>query len=148
MKVILQKDVKALGKKGDIKEVAEGYARNFLFVKNLAIEATPGNVNSLKSINQSKEKKAEEELKKAKLLAQKLEKEAVQIAAKAGEGGRLFGAVTNKQVAQALLKKKHKIDKRKIQMDEPIRSIGFTEIPIKIHPEVVAKVRVEVVEEK
>lgn len=148
MKVILQQDVKGIGKKGDVKEVAEGYARNFLLPRKLAVEATAGAINTHSAQEKSKQKKAQEELEKAQALARKLEEEKITISAKAGEGGRLFGAVTNKQVADALNKKKYKIDKRKILMDEPIRSLGVTKVTIKLHAEVSTTVSVHVVEEK
>jgi large subunit ribosomal protein L9 len=148
MKVIFQKDVKNVGKKGEIKEVAEGYARNFLLPRKLAIPATQGNMNTQDAKESSKQKKQQEELEQAQALAASLEKEDIQIPAKAGEGGRLFGAVTNKQIAQTLNKKKYKVDKRKIMMDEPIRAIGFTNVLIKLHPEVTATLKVQVVEEK
>lgn len=148
MKVILQQDVKGIGKKGDVKEVAEGHARNYLFPRKLAIEATQGNLNTHSAQEKSKQKKAQEELAAAQALAEKLGAEKITLQAKAGEGGRLFGAVTNKQVAEALAKKKYKIDKRKIMMDEPIRTLGVTQVAIKLHPEVQATVHVQVVEEK
>jgi large subunit ribosomal protein L9 len=148
MKVIFQKDVKNVGKKGELKEVAEGYARNFLLPRKLAIPATQGNLNTHDAIEKSKENKKQQELETAQALAQKLEKETIQVAAKAGEGGRLFGAVTNKQIAEVLAKKKYKVDKRKIVMDEPIRTIGFTNVPLKLHPEVIATLKVQVVEQK
>jgi large subunit ribosomal protein L9 len=148
MKVIFQKDVKSVGKKGEIKEVSEGYARNFLLPRNLAIPATQGNMNTQDAKEKSKQKKLQEELEAAQSLAKKLENETIQIPAKAGEGGRLFGAVTNKQIAETLNRKKFKVDKRKIMMDEPIRAIGFTNVPIKLHPEVTATLKVQVVEEK
>lgn len=148
MKVIFQKDVKGVGKKGELKEVAEGYARNFLLPRKLAIPATPGNLNTHDAIEKSKENKKQQELEAAQAIAQKLEKETIQVKAKAGEGGRLFGAVTNKQIAEVLAKKKYNVDKRKIVMDEPIRTIGFTNVPLKLHPEVIATLKVQVVEDK
>ncbi|WP_025027546.1 50S ribosomal protein L9 [Caldalkalibacillus mannanilyticus] len=147
MKVIFQKDVKGVGKKGEVKEVAEGYFRNFLAPKKLAVEASESNLTSHKMKEKSKEKKHQEEVEQARELAAKLEKETVQIKAKAGEGGRLFGAVTNKQVAEALARKKYSIDKRKIVMNEPIRTIGVTNVPVKLHPEVTATLKVQVIEE-
>lgn len=147
MKVIFQKDVKGVAKKGEVKEVSEGYARNFLFPRQLAVEANQGNMNTLEAKEKSKQKKDQENLDAAKNLAEKLGKEKIQITARAGEGGRLFGAVTNKQVAEALNKKKYKIDKRKILMDEPIRSLGVTQVPVKLHPEVTATIHVHVVEQ-
>ncbi|MFD1706064.1 50S ribosomal protein L9 [Siminovitchia sediminis] len=149
MKVIFLKDVKGRGKKGEVKDVAVGYAQNFLFKQGLAVEATPGNLANLKN-QQKKEKKLEEQaLQEAKNLKEKMEKLTVEIKAKSGEGGRLFGSITNKQVADEL-KKKHdiKIDRRKIEMDQPIRSLGVTKVPVKLHSEVSATLHVHVVEQK
>lgn len=148
MKVILQQDVKGVGKKGEIKEVAEGYARNFLLPRKLAVEATQANLSVHQAKVRSKKRKEEEELEAAKRLKEKIEKEKITIPAKAGEAGRLFGAVTNKQVAEALNKKKYKVDKRKIIMDEPIRALGVTQVTAKLHPEVTATIQVHVVEEQ
>ncbi|MDQ0339300.1 large subunit ribosomal protein L9 [Caldalkalibacillus uzonensis] len=147
MKVILQQDVKGVGKKGEVKEVSDGYARNFLLKQNLAVEATPGNMKALKKKKQSEQKKAEEELRQAQELAAKLEKETVTLTAKAGEGGKLFGSITNKQIAEQLKKMNYKIEKRKIVLDEPIRSLGVTHVPVKLHPEVTATLKVHVVEQ-
>ena len=147
MKVIFQQDVKGKGKKGEIKNVSEGYARNFLFPNNLAIEATKGNMKGLEAQKKSEEKRAEEELNEAKKYKEELESLTVEIKAKAGEGGRLFGAVSTKQIAETLTKMKKKVDKRKIMLGGPIRALGYTNVPIKIHPEVIATVKVHVVEE-
>lgn len=147
MKVILLKDVKGQGKKGEIKNVSDGYARNFLLKKNLAVEATPGN---MKTLEQKKKKEKEEEkkvLEEAKQLKKTLENLTIELQAKSGDGGRLFGSITNKQIAEEL-KKSHKIkiDKRKIELDEPIRALGYRNVPIKLHPEVTATVKVHVKE--
>lgn len=147
MKVILQKDVKGIGKKGELKEVADGYARNYLLPRKLAVEATQGNLKVHSAQLKSKEKRTAEELAEAQALAKQLAAEKVVISAKAGEGGRLFGAVTNKQIAEALKQKKYNIDRRKIVLDEPIRSLGVTQVPVKLHQEVTATLAVQVVEE-
>ncbi|MEB1808227.1 MAG: 50S ribosomal protein L9 [Bacillaceae bacterium] len=147
MKVIFLEDVKGKGKKGEVKNVAEGYARNFLFPQNLAVEASQGNVKSLEAQKKSESKKAAEELADAQKYKEELESITVEIKAKSGEGGRLFGAVSTKQIAEQLSKMKKKVDKRKIMLDEPIRALGFTNVPIKIHPEVVATVKVHVTEQ-
>ncbi|WP_202081549.1 50S ribosomal protein L9 [Caldalkalibacillus salinus] len=147
MKVILQKDVKGIGKKGEVKEVAEGHARNYLLPRKLAVEATQGNMSTLEAKMNSEKKKKEEELQQAKELAKQLENEKISIPAKAGDGGRLFGAVTNKQIAESLKKKKYKIDKRKIELDEPIKALGVTQVPVKLHPKVTATLHVHVVEQ-
>ncbi|MBP3952621.1 50S ribosomal protein L9 [Bacillus suaedae] len=147
MKVIFLEDVKGKGKKGEAKNVSEGYARNYLLPNNLAVEATSGNMKNLEAQQKSKQKKTEEELDKAKAYKDELEALTVEIKAKSGEGGRLFGAISTKQIAETLAKMKKKVDKRKILLDQPIRALGYTNVPIKIHPEVIATVKVHVVEE-
>ncbi len=149
MKVVFLKDVKGKGKKGEIKEVAEGYAQNFLIPNGYARPATSGTVKEMEAFKASEDKRKEKELDDAKKLAKQLEETTVSISAKAGEGGRLFGAVTSKQIAEELLKKeKIKLDKRKILLDEPIRNLGYTHISVKLHQEVIAKLKVQVIEEK
>mgnify|MGYP001305459866 CR=1 FL=1 len=147
MKVIFLVDVKGKGKRGEVKEVAEGYARNYLFPKKLAVEATEANLKNLEAKKKSEQKKAEEEYNKALEMKDALEKVTLEIKAKSGEGGRLFGAISSKQIAEALKEKQFQIDRRKILLDEPIRSLGFTNVPIKIHPKVTATVKVHVIEE-
>ncbi|WP_240376296.1 50S ribosomal protein L9 [Bacillus piscicola] len=147
MKVIFQQDVKGKGKKGEIKNVSEGYARNYLFPNNLAVEATKGNMKNLQAKQASDDKKAKEQLEEAKEYKKKLENTTVTVKAKAGEGGRLFGAVSTKQIAETLKQMNMKVDKRKIELNDPIRSLGVTKVPIKIHPQVTATVSVHVVEE-
>ena len=146
MKVIFLKDVKGKGKEGEVKNVADGYARNYLFPNKLAVEANKSNLQALKAKKRSDQKKAEEELKKAKELKASLEKTTVELKAKSGEGGRLFGSVTSKQIADELKKKGIQVDKRKIELDEPIRSLGYTNVPVKIHPDVTAVIKVHVTE--
>jgi large subunit ribosomal protein L9 len=148
MKVIFLKDVKGQGKRGEIKNVSEGYATNFLLPQGLAQPASEGAVKTLDNQKRAEEKRKEQEKLDAQALAAKLNELTVQVRAKAGEGGRLFGAITNKQVADELEKLKMKLDKRKIVMDEPIRSLGVTKVPVKLHPEVTATLNVHVVEEK
>lgn len=147
MKVIFLQDVKGKGKKGEVKNVAEGYARNYLLKNNLAIEANAGNMKTLEKKKESEQKKADEEKQQAEALKEKLEKMTIELKAKAGENGRLFGAITNKQIAEQLKKMKIKIDKRKIEMDEPIRSLGYTNVSVKLHPKVTGTVKVHVTEE-
>jgi large subunit ribosomal protein L9 len=148
MKVILQKDVKGQGKKGQVVDVSEGYARNFLFPKNLAVEATGGNIKVLEQKEKSNEKRKEEEKEQAVAFAKQLEETTVTIEVKAGEGGRLFGAVSTKQIAEALKKAKLNIDKRKLVLDEPIKTLGYTKVPVKLHLEVTGILNIHVVEEK
>ncbi len=147
MKVILLKDVKGLGKKGEVANASDGYARNFLFPKNLATEATEGNMKTLKQQKTSQKLKKEQELEEAKELAKKLEKTTIEITAKAGEGGRLFGSVTSKDLAEAL-KKQHKvnIDKRKINLPEPIRELGVRHVEVKVYTGVIGKLKVSIKE--
>ncbi|HHY21328.1 MAG TPA: 50S ribosomal protein L9 [Bacilli bacterium] len=147
MKVIFLKDVKGKGKKGEVKDVAEGYARNYLLPNKLAVEANQGNMKNLEAQQRSEQKKAAEELVEAQKYKVELEALTVEIKAKSGEGGRLFGAVSTKQIVDELAKMKKKVDKRKVMLDEPIRSLGYTNVPVKIHPEVVATVKVHVVAE-
>lgn len=146
MKVIFIKDVKGRGKAGEVKNVADGYARNYLLPNNLAVEATKGNMQSLKAKQQSEARKAEEEKQEAEQLKVLLEKTTVELKAKTGEGGRLFGSITSKQIADELKKQKINIDKRKIDLAEPIRSLGYTNVPVKVHPEVTAVIKVHVAE--
>ncbi|QKS73373.1 50S ribosomal protein L9 [Paenalkalicoccus suaedae] len=146
MQVILLQDVKGQGKKGDVKNVPDGYARNFLFKNNLAVEANAGNMKSLEKKKESQEKQAEQELEGAKKYKEELEKLTIELTAKAGEGGRLFGAVTSKQIAEQLKKMDLKIDKRKIDLNEPIRALGYSNVDVKIHPKVTATLKVHVKE--
>ena len=147
MKVVFLKDVKGKGKKGEIKEVAEGYARNFLIKNGYAKEANNQALSELQGQQRLAEKTAAAELQAAKDLKEKVEGLEVTIKAKAGEGGRLFGAVSTKQIADAL-QKDHgiKVDKRKME-SEGIRSLGYTNIPVKLHQEVKATLKVQVIEE-
>lgn len=144
MKVIFLKDVKGKGKKGEVKEVADGYAHNYLIKNGLAEEATKGNISALKAQQKKAEKVAEQQLEEAKQLKEQLETLTLEIFTKAGDGGRLFGSITNKQIADALKKKDFKIDKRKIELAEPIRALGVTAVPVKLHHEVTATLNVHV----
>lgn len=146
MKVIFLKDVKGKGKRGEIKNVSDGYARNYLFPKNLAEEATSGNLNALKVQEKKVREHAQEELVRAEQLKETIEKLTVEVSAKSGEDGRLFGSVTSKQIAEQLKKQKIKVDKRKIELDEPIRTLGYTKVPVKLHHDVTAVVNVHVAE--
>ena len=148
MKVIFLKDVKGKGKKGEVKNVADGYAQNFLLKQGLAVEASNANVSSLNAQKKKHEKEAIEELEQMQELKKVLEELTVQLSAKSGEGGRLFGSITSKQIADEL-KKSHsiKLDKRKIDLPDAIRALGFTNVPVKLHPEVSATVKVHVTEQ-
>ena len=149
MKVILLKDVKGTGKKGEVKEVSDGYARNFLLPKKMAVVADQTNVKELKEQNKSAEIKAQKEYEEAVELGKKMEEMAITIYSKAGDGGRLFGSITSKDIAEQL-KKQHSIevDKRKISLDEPIRVLGSRFVEIKIHQKVTTKIRVDVREKQ
>ncbi|WP_313263913.1 50S ribosomal protein L9 [Enterococcus sp.] len=150
MKVIFLQDVKGKGKKGDIKEVPNGYAQNFLIKNNLAKPANNESMAELKGKQKAKEKQDAEVLAEAKELKALLEKEetVVKINAKAGEDGRLFGSIPSKQIADALNKQyKIKIDKRKIELDQPIRALGFTQVPVKLHPQVTTTINVHTIQE-
>ena len=146
MKVIFLKDVKGQGKKGEVKEVSEGYARNFLMPKGLVQPATEGNVKTLEQMNVSEQKKKEKEKEQAKELGDKIAEMTLVIKAKSGEGGKLFGSITSKQIADELAGQGVKIDKRKIELDDPIRTMGVTNVAIKLHPEVKTTLKVHVVE--
>ena len=147
MKVVFLKDVKGKGKKGEIKEVAEGYARNFLIKNGYAKEATNQALSELEGQKRLAEKNAAAELQAAKDLKERVEQLEVTIKAKSGEGGRLFGAVSTKQIAEEM-QKSHgiKIDKRKME-SEGIRSLGYTNVPVKLHQEVKATLKVHVIAE-
>lgn len=149
MKVILLKDVKGTGKKGEVKEVSDGYARNFLLPKKMAVVADNTNVKELNEKNKSKELKAQKEYEEAVALGKKMEDMAVTIYSKAGDGGRLFGSITSKDIAEQL-KKQHGIDvdKRKVLLDEPIRVLGSRFVEIKMHQKVTTKIRVDVREKQ
>ncbi|HZG84879.1 50S ribosomal protein L9 [Paenibacillus sp.] len=146
MKVIFLQDVKSQGKKGEIKEVSEGYAMNFLIPRGLAKPASEGNVKTLENQKQAELRRKEQEKIEAQQLGKTLEGLTVVLKSKSGEGGRLFGSITNKQIAEELEKMKIKIDKRKIALDEPIRTLGTTQVPVKLHPEVTATLKVQVTE--
>jgi large subunit ribosomal protein L9 len=148
MKVVFLKDVKGQGKKGEIKEVSEGYANNFLIAQGLAAPATTGAVKQLDNQKKAEQRKKDQEKADAQTLAVKLNELTVQIKAKSGEGGRLFGAITSKQIAEALEKQKIVVDKRKVLLDDPIRTLGVTKVPVKLHSEVTATLSVQVIEEK
>lgn len=148
MEVILLKDVKGQGKKGDIVKVSNGYARNFLIPKGLAVEATEGGKKKVEEIKAAQKRKEQQQRNKAKKLCEKLSGLKVILKVKAGEKGKLFGSITGKDIAEGL-EKQHgiKIDKKKIILDEPIKNIGVYKVPIKIYPEISAELEVETKEE-
>ena len=145
MKVILQADVKGTGKKGQVYEVADGYARNFLFPKKLAIEATTGNIQDISHKKAVEDRRKVKEKEDALQLAGKLNALQIEVKTKTGEGGRLFGSVTSKEIADALKKQYGvEVDKRKLDLKEPIKALGSYEVHVKVHPEVIAKLQVHV----
>ena len=148
MKVILIEDVKSLGKKGQVVEVSDGYARNFILPKKLGVEATGKNLNDLKLQKNNEKKVAQENLDAAKELAAELSAGKVELAIKVGEGGRTFGSVSSKEIAVAVKDQMQlDIDKKKIQLKESIKSLGTHIVTVKLHPEVSAELKVVVKEE-
>lgn len=145
MKVILLQDVKKVGKKGDLVEAADSYARNVLLRQKLAVEANGKTMNDLKLRKANDEKVAEENLEKAKELKELLEKSSVTVRAKTGEGDRLFGSISGKEIADAAKEQLGvELDRRKIVVDTPIKSIGTMEVAVKLHPQVKAALTVKV----
>ena len=149
MKVILLEDVKSLGKKGEIVNVNDGYARNYVLPKKLGVEAKNKNMNDLKLQKANDEKVAKQLLDEAKAFAQEMEKDEITVYIKAGEGGRTFGSVSSKEIAQAYKEQCGKeIDKKKIILPEAIKSFGVYEVGVKLHPSVTGKLKVKVSEMK
>lgn len=146
MKVILKQDIKGVGKKDQVINAADGYARNYLFPKNLAVPADAGNMNNLKAKNESVQYRKGEDLKEAKEIAEKMKKITVKIPVKAGENGKLFGGVTAKEISETLKKDFNiNVDKKKILLTETIKVAGCTKVDIKLNEGVLASVQVMVV---
>ena len=147
MKVILTEDVKKLGKKWEIVDVSDGYARNYVIPKKLGVEANNKNMNDLKLKKANEEKIAKEQLEAAQAFAKELETKEVTVSIKSGEGGKTFGSVSSKEIAEAAKAQcGMEIDKKKIQMPEAIKSLGVYEIAVKLHPKVTGKLKVKVEE--
>ena len=147
MKAILLQDVKALGKKGEVVNVNDGYARNFILPKKLGVEANGKNLNDLKLQKNNEAKVAQEHLDAAKKLAEELKAGKVVLTMKVGEGGRTFGSVSSKEIAEAVKEQMHlDIDKKKIQLKEQIKTLGTHIVSVKLHPEVTAELNVSVKE--
>ena len=147
MKVILVEDVKALGKKGEMVNVSDGYARNMLFPKKLALEASAKNINDLKLKKAHDEKVAKEQLADARAFAEELAKAQVKVSVKVGEGGKVFGSVSSKEIAEAAKAQINlELDKKKIQLPESLKNFGSYEVTVKLHPQVAAKLTVKVTE--
>ena len=147
MQVVLLQDVKALGKKGDVVKVNDGYARNFILPKKLGVEATAQNLNQLKQQKAFEAKQAAEQLAEAQALGAELEKKCVKLAVKVGEGGRLFGAISSKEIVEAAKDQCGlELDKKKVVLPEPIKTLGTHLVPVKLHKDVTANLKVEVTE--
>ena len=147
MKVILLEDVKALGKKGDICDVSDGYARNFILPKKKGVEASADNLNNLKLKKANDAKVAQENLENAQKLAAELAQKAVVVKIKVGEGGKLFGAISSKEIAAAVKEQMNlELDKKKIVLNDPIKTLGDHDVKLKLHKDVAASLTVKVVE--
>ena len=147
MKVILLEDVKSLGKKGQIVNVSDGYARNMILPKKLGVEATSKNLNDLKLRKANEEKVAQENLDAAKAFAEDLSTKEIILTLKVGEGGRTFGSVSSKEISEAAKKQLNlDIDKKKLQLENPIRNLGVTNVPVRLHPKVTGSLKVWVKE--
>lgn len=147
MKVILLEDVKSLGKKGEVVNVSDGYARNMILPKKLGVEATSKNLNDLKLRKANEEKVAQENLDAAKAFAEELSTKEVILTLKVGEGGRTFGSVSSKEISEAAKKQLNlDIDKKKLQLENPIRNLGVTNVPVRLHPKVTGSLKVWVKE--
>ena len=143
MKVILLQDVKSLGKKGEVVNVSDGYARNMILPKKMGVEANAKNLNELKMQKKHEEKIAQENLEKAQALAQDVDKLTIHVKMKVGEGDRLFGSVSTKELATAVKEQMGmELDKRKFVLSDPIKALGSYEVPVKLHPQVTAKLNV------
>ncbi|MFV0344002.1 MAG: 50S ribosomal protein L9 [Anaerocolumna sp.] len=148
MQIILTSDVKALGKKGELVNVSDGYARNFILPKKLGMEATPKNLNDLKLQKAAEEKKQKEILDEAKELGKKLETITLELKIKTGEGGRTFGSISSKEVAAELIGTHNiDIDKKKLVLADPIKTLGTHTVVAKLHPKVTAEIKVKVSEQ-
>lgn len=147
MKVILLEDVKSLGKKGQLVDVSDGYARNFILSKKKGIEATAKNMNDLKLQKAHEDKLAAQRLEEAKLFAAEIAKAEVVLELKVGEGGKLFGAVSSKEIAQAAKEQLNmELDKKKLVLPNPIKTVGTTSVSVKLHPQVTVELKVVVKE--
>ncbi len=147
MKVILLEDVKTVGKKGEVVNVNDGYARNVLFRKNQGLEATPKNLNDLRLKQANADRKAAEYLAECQELAKKIEAGKIEVSIKFGEGGKAFGSVSSKEISEEAMKQMSiEIDKKKIQLKDALKTKGTHEVPVKVHPKVTAKLKVIITE--
>ena len=148
MKVILKENIKGVGKKDEIINASDGYARNYLFPKNLAVEANATNLSKLKTKQDSENYKKNQEKEEAKVLAEKLEKVRLRFNVKTGENGKVFGGVSSKEIAEKLEKEYNfKVDKKKIELKETIKTLGITKINVKLYEGVIASLNIEVLGE-
>lgn len=147
MEVILLQDVKSLGKKGDKVTINDGYARNYILPKKIGIEATPKNLNELKLKKANEEKRKKEIYEEAKAFAELINKKPIVVKIKSGEGGKTFGSVSSKEISVAA-KEQHglEIDKKKLQLSEPLKSLGTFSVPVKLHPKVTGELTIKVIE--
>lgn len=147
MKIILKDDVKNLGSMGDVVNVADGYARNYLFPKKFAMASTPENLNAAVQLKKLKEKKMKKQKEEAELFAKRLEEVSCTITKKVGENEKLFGSVTSKDIVENLQQQKIEIEKKDILLANPIKSLGIFKVSVKLHPEVTAELKVWIVKE-
>lgn len=147
MKIILRKDFETLGKVGDTVEVKDGFARNYLIPQKIAFEATKGNLRALEEEKEQVARRSDKQLRAAQKLASELEKLSLTIQMKVGEEEKLFGSVTSQMIAEVLKEKGIEIDKRIIELEEPIKALGIYSVDLKLHPDVIGKVKVWVVRE-
>ncbi|SNX53753.1 50S ribosomal protein L9 [Thermoanaerobacterium sp. RBIITD] len=147
MKVILKKDVKGIGKAGDVVNVSDGYGRNYLLPRGFAIDATQSNINILNEKKKAEEKKRQKEVENAQEIAKKLSQEAIQLKVKTGENGKLFGSITSKDIQDELNKRGYDIDKKKINLVEPIKTTGTFYADVKLYPGVQGKIKIDIVSE-
>lgn len=148
MKVIFVENVPNTGQKGEVKEVASGYARNYLIPQGLALEATPGRLKDLEMKEKTRARKSAQEADEAQKIADKITGKQFAVKAKTGEGGKLFGSVTSADIAKLLAESGVKVDKKKVELDDPIKTLGEHEVQIKLHPEVTASITVLVEQEE
>lgn len=147
MKVILLEDVKGVGKKGQLVNASDGYAKNFLFPKKLAVEATKANLNEFELKQKSEAKRRQEEYEQAQELGKALSDKVITVAVKTGGNGKLFGSVTNKEIAEEIIKQTGlEIDKKKVSIGDPIKMVGERTAVVKLHPKVTAEVKIKIVE--
>lgn len=145
MKVILMQDVKGLGQKGEVKTVSDGYARNYLLPKGMAEKANAESLDKLRKKKAAENKRKHRELTASRQLKEQIENLYIKISANAGESGRLFGSITNKDIAEHLVRQGVKVDRRKINLAEPLRQLGVHRVSLRLHPQVEAELEVEII---